>query len=113
MTIRDKRILLTSCTAGLIREAERLGYYPALDQVKRTVAEAEANARAGTGIRNSLHILGLAVDLLLYNQEGLWLTSEEHYRPLGEWWERQHALAYWGGHFRDPGHFSIEHEGVR
>jgi hypothetical protein len=110
VNLREKRCLLTRLTARLIDKAISLGYEPALDQVKRTQAEADANAAAGKGIKNSLHLLGLAVDLLLY-RAGVYVTDTATYTELGEWWEQQHSLCRWGGRFKDGNHFSIEHEG--
>lgn len=112
MTLREKRVLFSMMFARLILEAVRLGFEPAIDQVKRTQAEADRNAAAGTGISRSLHLLGLAGDLILY-RDGKYLRSTEQYRELGEFWERLHPLARWGGRFRRPdgNHFSITHGG--
>jgi hypothetical protein len=40
------------------------------------------------------------------------VTDEEAYRRLGEWWEKQHPLCHWGGHFKDPqiGRFTIAYQ---
>ena len=115
MTLREKRCVFTEHVAELIREARSLGFECALDQVKRTQAEADANAAAGTGIKRSLHLVGLAVDLLLY-RDGVYLTATQDYEPLGNWWEAQSTTSYtlaWGGRFRDGNHFSLAHEGRR
>jgi hypothetical protein len=100
--------------ALLILQAESLGYKVACDQVKRTQAEADANAASGAGISNSLHLIGLAVDLLLY-QAGRYLTASSDYKILGEWWESFGEDHCWGGRFtkQDGNHFSISHNGVK
>lgn len=118
MTLRQKRVAFTRMIARLIDEAEVLGYEIALNEVLRSQAQAIANAQAGIGIKASLHLIGLAVDVALY-LGGEYLTLSEDYRDLGEWWERQSTPELhfaWGGNFRttkDGNHFSLEHEGRR
>ncbi len=111
-SLSAKRQRLTHGVALLILQAEKLGYQPALDQVKRTQAEADANAASGAGISASLHLVGLACDLLLY-QSGRYLTATSDYKLLGEWWESLGEDHCWGGKFtkQDGNHFSIAHEG--
>lgn len=114
MTLRDKRVLFTKLVSKLIQQAEILGFECALDQVKRTKQEAAANAASGAGISNSLHLVGLAVDLLLY-KDGVYLEKSEDYEPLGIWWEQQNELCCWGGRFKkkDGNHFSVTDGGVK
>ena len=83
-------------------------------ELKRTQAQAEANAASGAGISASLHLKSLAIDLALM-LNGVYQTQSEAYRPLGEYWKSLHPLARWGGDFSKPdgNHFSVEHEGIR
>lgn len=78
----------------------------------------------GSGIRRSLHQLGLAIDLKLFAGQNFdpivkeygsytYLRQSSDYAPLGEWWEKQHSLARWGGRFGDGGHFSFEYKGIK
>ena len=64
------------------------------------------------GIRNSVHRLKLAQDIILF-EHGKPRWDADAYLELGEWWEQQHELCRWGGRFRDPGHFSLTHRGIR
>jgi hypothetical protein len=114
MTLLEQRILFTSLLPNLIQHVATLGLQCVADQVKRTQAEADANAASGAGIKNSLHLLGLAIDLQLY-RNGVWLTETESYRDLGEYWESLHELNRWGGRLDRPDadHFSSERDGVR
>lgn len=114
-TLRAKRVRFTDGVARLIDHASSLpGVEVALGQVVRTQAEASANAKSGAGISNSLHIQGLAVDLLLYINEK-YMEDSEAYRPLGNFWKSLHPDFYWGGDFKkqDGNHFSLSPDGGR
>lgn len=114
-SLSEKRCRFTRELALLIQYANGIpGYAVAVDQVKRTQAEADANAKSGAGIRNSLHLLGLAADLLIYTQ-GRYRPDMEPYRVLGSYWRARSPDHAWGGDFSkpDPGHFSISHNGIR
>jgi len=112
LTLREKRVLFTGLVARLIDKAFRLGFEAAGNEWLRSAAVAKANAEAGVGIADSLHIDGLALDLILY-KDGEWLKKTESYLGLGEWWEQQHELCRWGGRFGDGNHFSLAHRGRR
>ena len=62
------------------------------------------------GHPKSCHKLKLAIDLNLFKQ-GVFLTTTEAHRPLGEWWESQGGT--WGGRFNDANHYSISYEGQK
>jgi hypothetical protein len=104
------RCLFTSLLPGLIKQAGYLGYEAAAGEVSRDPRVALLNAKAGKGIANSLHLDGLAIDLHLY-RDGAYLPDTSAHRELGEWWERQHPLARWGGRFGDGNHYSLEWQG--
>lgn len=112
MTLREARVAFTWQVARLLVQATKWGYEPALDEVKRDPRVAVLNAQSGKGIAESVHLLGLAVDLLLY-RDGKYLTDSEDYRRLGSWWKAQHPLARWGGDFKrvDGNHFSFTWNG--
>lgn len=113
-TLSQKRCRFTAQIAQLIEHALSLGLGVALDQVKRTQAEATANASSGAGIANSLHLLGLAADLNLYRGD-LYLPSTAEHLPLGTYWESLSPGSCWGGRFSKPdgNHYSFEHNGVK
>lgn len=96
----------------LIDQGFALGYEVTGGEWHRTAEQAEWNAKRGTGIRNSLHIVRLAIDLILF-MDGQYLTKTEDYEPLGMWWEEQDVRCRWGGRFTKPdgGHFSMTWDG--
>jgi len=63
VTLREQRILFTRlvCEFG-VWVFSLPGYEIAFGEVKRSKLQAQANASNGTGINNSLHLEGLAVD---------------------------------------------------
>lgn len=114
-SLSAKRCRFTRDVADLVAYAFTLpGTTVALDQVKRTQTEADVNKDRGTGITNSLHVLGLAVDLLLY-VNGYYKADTASYAVLGAYWKSLHPDNRWGGDFTKPDgdHFSVEHNGVR
>lgn len=112
MTLGAKQRQFTRMVAELIEWAYAHGYELTFGEAYRTPEQAALNARSGAGISNSLHTLRLAVDLNLF-REGVWLTTTEAHRPLGEYWES--IGGSWGGRFTKPdgNHYSLAHEGVR
>lgn len=108
-TLSQKRVRFTRGVALLIQKAAELGYGAALDQVKRTQVEANANANSGAGIAHSLHLDGLAADLNLYKPDGAYITDATGHAQLGSWWKSLGPDYYWGGDFtkRDYNHYSL------
>jgi hypothetical protein len=97
----------------LIDKAHELGYEVTLgDAFRDPRVHGKLGEKVGYGHRNSGHKNKLALDLNLF-KDGKYLADTESHRPLGEWWEKQHELARWGGRFADGNHYSFEHEGVK
>ena len=113
MRLGEKQELFSRLLGDLLHEAHRRGFNVRMGEVLRFKQQAEWNAMNGKGIVNSLHCKKLAVDLNLF-KNGKYLTATDDYYILGEWWEKQHELARWGGRFSRPdgGHFSLTHGGV-
>lgn len=113
MTLSEKQQLFTQLIAQLISWAGERGYRLTFGEAYRTPEQAKLNAKAGTGISNSLHTSRLAVDFNLFIN-GVYQTKSEAFLPLGEYWESLGGT--WGGRFKsnpDGNHFSLEHNGVR
>lgn len=98
--------------ARLISFAESRGYELTVGEAWRSRAAAEANAKKGIGIKNSLHRQRLAIDLNLF-KDGVYLRKSEDHRQLGEYWKALDPLCRWGGDFkrRDGNHYSLTHGG--
>lgn len=107
MTLRQKQAHFTSLVPRLIDHAIALGFEPVIGEVQRTASQALANAKAGIGIANSLHVDKLAVDLLLF-RDGKYLTDSANYAELGTFWKSLDPMCRWGGDFARPDgmHFS-------
>jgi hypothetical protein len=117
MTLSEKQRFFTKLIAVLIEKAYDLGYELTFGEAYRDPRWAAQLAAMGKGIKNSLHIQRLAVDLNLF-KNGQYLTDSEAYRTLGEFWESLSTgtiRCCWGGRFSRPdgNHFSVEHNGVR
>lgn len=110
MTLGEKQRLFSEHVALLILQAVRMGYQVTWGEAWRPPETAELYAKQGRGIKRSLHQDRLAVDLNLF-KDGQYLQDTSAHQPLGEWWEKQHELARWGGRFKDGNHYSFEHEG--
>lgn len=81
-------------------------------QILRSQTEAETNAINNTGIVNSLHLDGLAVDVPIF-LNGVLLTKSEDYKLFGVYWKTLSRDCNWGGDFvkKDGNHFSVSYQG--
>ena len=97
----------------LIDKAFEMGYEVTWGDVYRDPrVHGEMGVKLGYGHARSAHKQRLAVDLNLFIN-GIFQSGTEAHRPLGEWWEKQHPMARWGGRFRDGNHYSFQHGGVK
>lgn len=119
MTLSDKQQRFAVMVARLILEAHARGWRVTFGETYRSKEEAARLAKAGLGIKESLHTVRLAVDLNLFI-DGEYQTNSAAYEPLGVWWEShsrpsEGIVCAWGGRFSRPdgNHFSFEHEGRR
>ena len=114
MTLSEQRRLFAKNLAELIDFIYARGDECEIEEVKRSAAQAQQNADKGAGIANSLHLIGLAVDLSMF-VHGEFRDDLEAYLAAGEYWKSLHPLNRWGGDFKkiDVDHFSSERAGVR
>lgn len=99
----------------LIQFAYKSGYTISVGEFLRLDVQAEANAKSGAGIKNSLHKKKLAADLNLF-KAGKYLSETSAHKPLGDYWESlstEHVICHWGGKFGDGNHYSIGYKGIK
>lgn len=112
MTLGAKQRRFTLCIGQLIAYAYEQGYELTFGDAYRSPEQAAANAKAGTGIANSVHTVRLAVDFNLF-RDGQYLSDTASHAPLGAYWKALDQDARWGGDFSKPdgNHYSFTHEG--
>jgi hypothetical protein len=110
------RCLFTRLIAELVLWVnEQPGHQAAFDEVTERVTAKDPTS---DHMKNSVHHVGLAADLLLYIN-GVYQESSEAHRAIGEKWKSMHPLCRWGGDFRradgrprpDGNHYSFEYQG--
>jgi hypothetical protein len=117
-TLGEKQRQFARLIPKLFEKAFELGFEVTLgDGFRDPRVFGAIGVRMGYGHPRSAHKNKLAIDLNLYKDldgDGKLDYAEltEQHRPLGEWWEKQHPSARWGGRFQDGNHYSFEHEGV-
>lgn len=113
-TLQDRQFKFTDDISYLIGFAYNKGYTLSFGEAYRTPKQAALNAKAGIGIKNSLHTLSLAVDFHLF-KDGVYLTKSDDYKELGTYWKSLNPDNAWGGDFSKPdgNHFSQAYNGVK
>lgn len=76
------------------------------------LGDAISNNGKANGVVHSVHQQSLAIDVNLF-KDGKYLSMTDDHRPIGEWWEKQHEFARWGGRWGDGNHYSFEFNGVK
>ena len=113
MSLGDLQKSFARDVPRLIDKAYELGYEVTLGDAYR---DPRSHGKLGEvkayGHKNSCHKLRLAIDLNLF-KDGVYLTTTEDHRELGEWWEAQNELNRWGGRFNDGNHYSRTYDGMK
>ena len=113
MTLRKTQVEFAALVARLIDYVFEQGYECTLgDAFRDERVHGAFGVKLGYGHPKSAHKKRLALDLNLF-KNGEYLEGTDAHRPIGEWWEKQHPLARWGGRFNDGNHYSLEWEGVK
>lgn len=95
MSLREKQSEFARAVPRLIDYAFSVGY-------EVTLGDAYRDPRAPYGSKSSKHRRRLAIDLNLF-KNGVYLTTTEDHRELGEYWEKIGGI--WGGRFDDGNHY--------
>jgi hypothetical protein len=111
-SLRQKRSRFSRSVPLLLQYMTALGYEYTINEVVRTQAQANANAASGAGISNSLHLVGLAIDVNLF-KDGAFLETSDAHAPFGAFWKSLGDDYFWGGDFakKDGNHYSIGMDG--
>jgi hypothetical protein len=113
MTLGQKQELFMRLLPRLIDKAHELGFeVRGGDLFRDPRVHGVVGVKKGYGHSRSAHKNKLAIDLNLF-KDGAFLGATEDHSGLGAWWESQHELCRWGGHFNDGNHYSLEHDGVK
>ena len=111
MNLHEKQSIFCQNAALLIIHINDMGYSCTFGDAFRSQEQADLNAKNGIGIKDSLHCKRLAIDLNLFDPNGLYLPGSEHYKLFGSYWESLHKLNRWGGNFKtrpDGNHFEMQ-----
>jgi len=113
MKLSEVQQTFASLVPRLSDKAHEMGFRVTLGDAHRDERVHGAfGVKLGYGHPKSNHKRRLAIDINLF-RDGEYLEGTEAHRELGEWWEKQHVLARWGGRFNDGNHYSFEWEGNR
>jgi len=110
MTLSERQQVFARNTARLILYMAESNYACTFGEALRTQEMADLYAKQGKGIKNSLHLKRLAIDLNLF-KDGVYLSDTESHRKFGEWWEALDPMNRWGGRFKDGNHYSMSDDG--
>lgn len=113
MSLRGLQSEFAALVPRLIDQAIALGFEVTLgDAYRDPRVHGAIGVAMGYGHHSSAHKSRLAIDLNLF-RNGAFLGTTDAHQPLGEWWEKQHPLARWGGRFKDGNHYSFEYGGMK
>lgn len=119
MTLRETQVEFARWVPRLINKAFELGFEVTLgDAYRDPRVHGDMGVRRSYSHPKSAHKVRLAIDLNLFrdvdgDNVADFLGTTEAHKLLGEWWEKQHPLARWGGRFNDGNHYSFEYKGVK
>ena len=113
MSLRKTQSEFALMVGKLIIKAYELGFEITLgDAYRDPRVHGDMGVRKSYSHPKSAHKVRLAIDLNLF-KDGEFCEGSGSHKELGEWWEKQHPLARWGGRFNDGNHYSFEHNGVK
>lgn len=107
LTLSQQQQQFSKDISQLIAYIYKQGYACTFSDAYRPPELAELYAKEGKGIVDSLHCKRLAVDLNIFNPEGVYITDAKEYEIFGVFWESIDSQNRWGGRFKrvDLDHF--------
>lgn len=118
MILSERQQIFARNVARLILYMAESNYGCTFGEALRTQEMADLYAKQGKGIKNSLHLKRLAIDLNLF-REGKYLTGGEHYKQFGQYWATLHPQNRYGGDWDkdgisgEPGEVDFNHFEMR
>lgn len=120
MTLGEKQELFAECSAKQILWFISKGYKvrrgdgPILPNRKMILDGATVKGIDAVHMQGGCHYMLIADDYNIF-KDGKWLKTgnEPIWKEAAEHWESLHPLCRAGYRFRDPNHFSIEHNGKK
>ena len=113
MTLGQKQRLFSKLVGQLLGKIYEMGYEVTLgDAYRDPRLHGNIGVRQGYGSPNSSHKERLAIDLNLF-KGGVFLTTSEAHKPIGDFWKTLHPDCRWGGDFKSPdgNHYSMTNGG--
>jgi len=103
MGLKQARIAFTGFLAQLIQRMRDAGYQPAFAEGMDRITPRDLTT---DHMKGSLHEIGLAQDIDLYDAVGNYLSLTEDHLEFGVFWESLDNNCKWGGRFSDGNHYS-------
>lgn len=113
LSLKQERWIFTDNVAKLIQFINsKKGYKCAIGETLRPLRLAKIYAAEGIGVKDSIHEVGLGVDIQIY-KDGFWLKDTADYEFAGVFWKLLGVDNKWGGDFKrkDGNHFSQAYQG--
>jgi len=111
LSLREKQSVFLQNVTHLINYIYSNQYSCTFGEAFRTAEQAALHAKAGKGIKNSLHCKRLAIDLNFFDKDGKYIESHGLIKPFGTYWKSLHTSNRWGGDFIklvDSVHFEMQ-----
>jgi len=108
MKLSEARCLFSKVLANHLVWLTSIGQNYALDEGIDRLTEKDPTS---DHMKNSNHDIGLAQDIVFYDENFQPMIRTEDHATSGVMWETRHPLCRWGGRFSDGGHYSFEWKG--
>ncbi len=102
MTLSKRQRIFARNVAKLIDFIYESNDECTIGEALRTPEMADLYVRLGKGIKNSLHIKKLAIDLNLF-KGGVYVEDTKYHEPYGKYWVSLHPSNRWGGDWDKDG----------
>jgi len=107
MSLAKSQQLFADDIVRLLLFIESKDYSFTFGDAYRAPELAEIYAKEGKGIVDSLHCKRLALDINLFDKNGMFLSETKDHEQFGIFWESLYPANRWGGKFKrvDGNHY--------